>query len=269
MSFTDSIKAYLKQAGQVPRLTADDERALAGRIAQGDTEAARHLAAANLKLVVSIALRYRNKGLPLADLIGEGNVGLMYAVEKYDPDKGRFSTYATYWIRQTIGRSIVNTAGLVRLPVYVAELRCKLYKRSVEIKSSGASPDYDDMAAEASLPVRVVERLLSKEQFGLSLDYKYEFDKSLYEQMADPSPMPHETAEESSASAGVKRVLDGLKEKERLVIERRFGFDGRPEHTLEEIASELSLTRERIRQIEVQALSKLKKSARLKNAWRE
>lgn len=269
--FTDSIKDYLHRAAKVPRLTAADEKELAGRIAKGDREAAKRMAAANLKLVVSIAIRYRGKGLPLADLIGEGNIGLIIAVERYDAAQGKFSTYATYWIRQCIGRAIFNTAGTVRLPVHVAERRNKLYKRRKEISGKHtAASDAAFLAEEHGLSEEEVDRLLGMEQFGLSLDHEYGDDETttMHNFLEDDNPTPHEAAEETQRAAHIRGWLSGLNDKQRIVIESRFGFDGNGEKTLEETAKGLNLTRERIRQIEVDALKKLRKTARFMNGWK-
>lgn len=268
MDFPDSLKDYIKRIGKTRLLTPKEEKLLAARVKGGDRAAHARMIEANLRLVVAISRRYWGKGLPPEDLISEGNIGLMIAVERYDPEQGRFSTYATYWIRQSMGRAIFNTAGLVRLPVHVAAQRSKLYRRRQTLTERGAKSDAATLARETDLSVEEVDRLLGMEQFGLSLDRECGDDRSLYELVADGSPTPFDAAETSQRAAHIRGWLAGLKEKERIVIERRFGFDGTGEKTLEETAQGLNVTRERVRQIEGNALKKLKKTARRMNAWR-
>lgn len=268
-SFTvnDSLGTYLRQAGSYALLSASQEEQLSRQIAEGNIEARKAMIEANLRLVVSIAKRYCNRGLPFSDLIQEGNIGLMKAVEKFDPNLGfKFSTYATWWIRQSITRAIADQALIIRLPVHMTESlnKVRIASRNLTI-SLGRSPTVDELAQNIGWDVRKIEYILNLNTDTVSLDTPIgeDGDSFLGDFISDESCENPETAVEGSVlQHDLHRALESLTERERKVIELRFGLaDGR-ERTLEEVGSAFNVTRERIRQIEAKALRKLRHPTR-------
>lgn len=265
----DPVRMYLKEIGRVPLLTADEEIELAQKIESGDEEAKRMLVEANLRLVVSIAKRYVGRGMLFLDLIQEGNLGLMKAVEKFDYRKGyKFSTYATWWIRQAITRAIADQARTIRIPVHMVETINKLSRvqRSL-LQSLGREPTPLEIAEEMDIPVeRVIEIMkVAQEPVSLETPIGEEDDSHLGDFITDEDA---ESPEESASFVLLREHLDGilntLTEREEKVLRLRFGLDdGRP-RTLEEVGQEFGVTRERIRQIEAKALRKLRHPSRSK-----
>ena len=265
----DITQVYLHEIGATPLLTATEEIRLARAAHGGDFLARQHMIEANLRLVVSIARHYLHRGLPLDDLIEEGNLGLIHALEKFDPERGfRFSTYATWWIRQNVERAIMNQSRTVRLPVYVVkELNIVLRamrrldrERGAQDESPGAM--LEDVARLLDRPVAEVRRLLVLNERSASLDSPLDIDPelSMSDSMADEAaedPAAHLAHQE--AEALVADWVAQLTDRQRLVVERRYGLAGQDPATLEDIASDLGLTRERVRQIQMEALSKLRK----------
>jgi RNA polymerase nonessential primary-like sigma factor len=265
----DITQVYLHEIGVTPLLTAAEEIRLARAAHAGDFLARQHMIEANLRLVVSIARHYLHRGLPLDDLIEEGNLGLIHALEKFDPERGfRFSTYATWWIRQNVERAIMNQSRTVRLPVYVVkELNIVLRamrrldrERGAQDESPGAM--LEDVARLLDRPVAEVRRLLVLNERSASLDSPLDIDPelSMSDSMADEAaedPAAHLAHQE--AEALVADWVAQLTDRQRLVVERRYGLAGQDPATLEDIASDLGLTRERVRQIQMEALSKLRK----------
>ena len=261
----DSVRMYLREIGQVALLKADEEVALAKRVEQGDVLAGKQLAEANLRLVVSIAKKYIGRGLSLLDLIQEGNIGLMKAVEKFDWHKGfKFSTYATWWIRQAITRAIADQARTIRIPVHMVETMNRLARTQRQlVQELGREPTPEEIAQEMELEVEKVNHILKISQETVSLEKQVgdEEDSSLGDFIPDEDSM---TPEEASAyellKSDVGEVLDLLTPREQKILRMRFGLDGEWAHTLEEVGKEFGVTRERIRQIEAKALMKLRKS---------
>ncbi len=265
----DITQVYLHEIGVTPLLTAAEEVRLARAAHAGDFAARQHMIEANLRLVVSIARHYLHRGLPLDDLIEEGNLGLIHALEKFDPERGfRFSTYATWWIRQNIERAIMNQSRTVRLPVYVIkELNVVLRamreldrRRGANTASPGAM--LDDVARLLDRPVEEVRHLLMLNERSASLDSPLDIDPelSLADAMADESIAdPATQIAQHESEAMVAEWVAQLTERQRLVIERRYGLGGHDATTLDLIAKDLGLTRERVRQIQMEALSKLRK----------
>jgi len=270
INIEDPVKAYLKRIGQVSLLTAEEEIELAVKIGSDDSAAARRrLAEANLRLVVSIAKRYAGRGMHFLDLIQEGNLGLIKAVEKFDHTKGfKFSTYATWWIRQAITRAIADQARTIRIPVHMVETINRVKKtRSLLLHQNGREPTSDEIAAELELlPERVREVLrIEQEPVSLQTPIGEEEDSRLGDFIPDEvSPAPADAASMTVLGEQLDRVLDTLTYREEMVLRLRFGlFDGRS-HTLEEVGKEFDVTRERIRQIEAKALRKLRHPSRSK-----
>jgi RNA polymerase primary sigma factor len=258
----ENLRVYLKEISRIPLLSREDEVALARRVRAGDAAAKARLTEANLRLVVQIARRYLNRGLPLPDLIEEGNIGLLRAVEKFDGARGtRFSTYATWWIRQAVVRALANQARTIRLPVHV-ELLLGRYKREQQRLTQALErpPTLEELAAALGTTVEQIEELEEIRQQPVSLETPVgEGAGRVSDLVADPSADP------SSAIAALFRkraelvtVLDDLAANERTVLRRRFGLEGDPPETLEAIGRRLGLTRERIRQIEGGGLRKLR-----------
>ncbi|MDP2135460.1 MAG: RNA polymerase sigma factor RpoS [Sulfuritalea sp.] len=265
----DITQIYLHEIGATPLLTAAEEVKLARAAHAGDFVARQHMIEANLRLVVSIARHYLNRGLPLDDLIEEGNLGLIHALEKFDPERGfRFSTYATWWIRQNVERAIMNQSRTVRLPIYVIkELNIVLRAMRQLDRERGAREDapgamLEDVARLLDRPIEEIRRLLALNERSASLDSPLDIDPelSMSDSMADESaedPAAHLAQQE--AEALVADWVAQLTERQRLVVERRYGLGGCDPTTLEDIATDLGLTRERVRQIQMEALSKLRK----------
>ncbi|MBO5514449.1 MAG: RNA polymerase sigma factor RpoD [Mogibacterium sp.] len=265
----DPVRMYFKEIGKVPLLTAEEERELAIRIEQGDEEAKKKLCESNLRLVVSIARRYLNRGLSFLDLIQEGNLGLIKAVEKFDYTKGyKFSTYATWWIRQAITRSIADQARTIRIPVHMVETINKLIRVSRQLlQEYGREPTSEEIAREMGISVEKVREIkkISQDPVSLETPIGEEEDSHLGDFIPDEDiPSPVDAAAYSMLQKQLREVLDTLSEREKKVLILRFGLDdGRP-RTLEEVGREFNVTRERIRQIEAKALRKLRHPSRSK-----
>mgnify|MGYP000713559134 CR=1 FL=1 len=257
-----NLALYLAEISRIPLLTREQEQELARRARAGDEEAKRRLIEANLRLVVQVARRYVNRGLPLSDLIAEGNIGLMRAVEKFQPERGtRFSTYAIWWIRHAIVRALANQARMIRLPVHVEALLGR-YAREQErlTQELGRTPTSAELAEALGLSVEEVEELEQIRRPPVSLDSPLSEEGGrvadlVADETADPSEALRRLLRERTDLAS---VLDDLTPNERLVVQRRFGLHGQPPETLEAIGRDLGLTRERIRQIEAAALRKLR-----------
>ena len=265
----DAVRMYLKEIGKVPLLTGAEERELAIRMEQGDEEAKKKLCESNLRLVVSIAKRYLNRGLSFLDLIQEGNLGLIKAVDKFDYTKGyKFSTYATWWIRQAITRSIADQARTIRIPVHMVETINKLIRISRQLlQELGREPTSEEIAKEMGITVEKVREIkkISQDPVSLETPIGEEEDSHLGDFIPDDDvPAPVEAAAYSMLKEQLMKVLDTLSDREKKVLMLRFGLeDGRP-RTLEEVGKEFNVTRERIRQIEAKALRKLRHPSRSK-----
>lgn len=267
ISSEDPIHMYLKEIGKVPLLTQEEENELSRRIRSGDEEAAKRLAEANLRLVVSIAKRYAGRGLLLLDLIQEGNLGLMKAVDKFDYQKGyRFSTYATWWIRQAITRAIADQGRTIRIPVHMVETVNRIKKVSRRlVQNLGREPSMEELARELGMPEGQVTEILQmiKEPISLEAPVGDEEDAQVGDFMPDlVFPSPSEEAAFRLMQSQLLEVLSTLTERERKVLELRFGLHDGEVHTLEEVGEEFHVTRERIRQIEAKALRKLRHPSR-------
>jgi RNA polymerase nonessential primary-like sigma factor len=259
----DATQLYLNEIGFSPLLSADEEVFYARRARQGIESARKRMIESNLRLVVKIARRYLNRGMSLLDLIEEGNLGLIHAVEKFDPERGfRFSTYATWWIRQTIERGLMNQTRTVRLPIHVVK-ELNLYLRAARELSQKLDhePSCDEIARLLDRPVEDVERMLGLNERVSSIDAPIAGDteKTLVETLADPNiPDPATQVQDDDIRANLNGWLDQLPEKQREVLARRFGLRGHEVATLEEVGEEIGLTRERVRQIQVDALKRLR-----------
>ena len=259
---TDSLQLFLKDIGKVRLLTAQEEVDLAKRIERGDLDAKQKMVESNLRLVVSIAKNYRNQGLPFLDLIQEGTLGLVRAAEKFDYRKGfKFSTYATWWIRQACQRSVANQSATIRVPVHVQERQQKLNRARQRLEVSlGRQPTVEELAKATGLKLHHVQEALDAVEASVSLNQAVgsDGDGELGDLFADrTAPDPVEEADETFQRERVRSALSGLPERERRVLELRFGFGGKESLTLEEIGRELELTRERVRQLEKSALIRL------------
>ena len=267
ISIEDPVRMYLKEIGKVPLLSADEEVELAKRMAEGDEDAKKRLAEANLRLVVSIAKRYVGRGMLFLDLIQEGKLGLIKAVEKFDYHKGfKFSTYATWWIRQAITRAIADQARTIRIPVHMVETINKLIRVSRQLlQELGREPTPEEIAAELDMPVERVREILkiSQEPVSLETPIGEEEDSHLGDFIQDDNvPVPAEAAAQTLLKEQLDEVLDTLTEREQKVLRLRFGMDDGRARTLEEVGKEFDVTRERIRQIEAKALRKLRHPSR-------
>ena len=265
----DPVRMYLKEIGKVELLTADEEKALAQRRDEGDKEARDHLAEANLRLVVSIAKRYTGRGLSFLDLIQEGNLGLLKAVEKFEWEKGfKFSTYATWWIRQSITRAIADQARTIRIPVHMVETINKTIRVQRQlVQELGREPEIEELAAETDMSPEKVRNIMRISQHPVSLEKPIgeEEDSHLGDFIPDDDiPSPEQQASFTLLKEQLNEVLGTLVKREEKVLRLRFGLDdGRP-RTLEEVGKEFGVTRERIRQIEAKALRKLRHPSRSK-----
>ena len=269
ISIDDPVRMYLKEIGKVPLLTADEEIELARRMENGDEEAKKRLAEANLRLVVSIAKRYVGRGMLFLDLIQEGNLGLIKAVEKFDYRKGyKFSTYATWWIRQAITRAIADQARTIRIPVHMVETINKLIRVSRQLlQELGRDPSPDEIAEELEMPVSKVREIMKIAQEPVSLETPIgeEEDSHLGDFIEDKEMMiPADAAAYTLLKEQLLEVLDTLTDREQKVLRLRFGLDDGRSRTLEEVGKEFNVTRERIRQIEAKALRKLRHPSRSK-----
>jgi RNA polymerase primary sigma factor len=259
----DSLRLYLRSIGRVELLTAEQEIELAKRIERGDMEAKQHMVEANLRLVVSIAKGYLGRGLTFLDLIQEGSLGLIRAVEKFDYRRGyKFSTYATWWIRQAVTRAIADKARTIRIPVHMVEkLNRVAHVERQLVQRMGREPEPAEIAAELKVSVREVRDIMRVAQLPVSLEKPVGDDEEseLGDFVADDSvESPYESAQENLQREDIQRALDALPERERQVIELRFGLRGHEPLTLEEVGRAFGVTRERIRQIETNTLKKLK-----------
>ena len=267
VSTEDPVRMYLKEIGKVPLLTAEQEIELAKRMEEGDEEAKKKLAEANLRLVVSIAKRYVGRGMLFLDLIQEGNLGLIKAVEKFDYRKGyKFSTYATWWIRQAITRAIADQARTIRIPVHMVETINKLIRVSRQLlQELGREPTSEEIAEEMNMPVERVREILkiSQEPVSLETPIGEEEDSHLGDFIQDENvPVPADAAAFTLLKEQLVEVLGTLTEREQKVLRLRFGLDDGRARTLEEVGKEFDVTRERIRQIEAKALRKLRHPSR-------
>lgn len=267
VSIEDPVRMYLKEIGKVPLLTAEEEIELAKRMELGDQEAKKRLAEANLRLVVSIAKRYVGRGMLFLDLIQEGNMGLIKAVEKFDYRKGyKFSTYATWWIRQAITRAIADQARTIRIPVHMVETINKLIRVSRQLlQELGREPTPEEIAEEMDMPVERVREILkiSQEPVSLETPIGEEEDSHLGDFIQDDNvPVPADAAAFTLLKEQLEEVLGTLTEREQKVLTLRFGLEDGRARTLEEVGKEFNVTRERIRQIEAKALRKLRHPSR-------
>ena len=273
VSIEDPVRMYLKEIGKVPLLSAEEEIELAKRMELGDQEAKKRLAEANLRLVVSIAKRYVGRGMLFLDLIQEGNLGLIKAVEKFDYRKGyKFSTYATWWIRQAITRAIADQARTIRIPVHMVETINKLIRVSRQLlQELGREPTPEEIAAEMNMPVERVREILkiSQEPVSLETPIGEEEDSHLGDFIQDDNvPVPADAAAFTLLKEQLEEVLGTLTEREQKVLTLRFGLEDGRARTLEEVGKEFNVTRERIRQIEAKALRKLRHPSRSRsNLW--
>lgn len=259
----DSINFYFGEIKKIDLLSAEEERALSKKVAAGDREARKRMIEANLRLVVNIARKYLNKGFPLEDLVEEGNIGLIKAVERFRPTKGcRFSTYATFWIRQTIDRAIANQGNTVRLPIHITTDIAKVSRASKELMMElNREPNSAEIAEKTGLSGRYVKKLdiVSKKSFSLESIIPDGSDLTLLDKLEDDKyPTPAENIEFSNRAERVKGLLGMLDDNEKAILKLRFGFGDEEPHTLEEIGNSFGVTRERVRQIESKALGKLR-----------
>ena len=269
ITIDDPVKVYLKEIGRVPLLSSEEEIELAIRISDGDVAAKQRLSEANLRLVVSIAKRYLGRGMQFLDLIQEGNLGLIKAVEKFDYTKGfKFSTYATWWIRQAITRAIADQARTIRIPVHMVETINKVKKvQSQLLHQNGHEPSADEISKEIDMPVDKVREIMRVAQEPVSLETPIgeEEDSHLGDFIEDhTSQSPSEVAEGNMLKEQLIQVLNTLTPREEKVLRLRYGLDDSHPRTLEEVGKEFNVTRERIRQIEAKALRKLRHPNRLK-----
>ncbi len=263
----DSVRLYLREIGKIPLLNAEEELELAKRVVDGDKRAKDKMAEANMRLVVSIAKRYSGRGLDFLDLIQEGNTGLLRAVEKFDPDKGfKFSTYATWWIRQAITRAIADQARTIRIPVHMVETINKLLRTQRRMTQElNREPTIEELAKELEMEPEKVEYVIKIKQDITSLDAGVgrdgeDEDSVLGDFIEDEEgATPEESATSQLLKEQVQSVLSTLSEREQKIIKMRFGLENGKSHTLEEVGQEFAVTRERIRQIEAKALAKLRK----------
>ena len=264
----DSVRMYLREIGKIPLLSAEEEMELAKKAMAGDRKAKDRMAEANMRLVVSIAKRYSGRGLDLLDLIQEGNTGLLRAVDKFDPEKGfKFSTYATWWIRQAITRAIADQARTIRIPVHMVETINKLMRTQRRLTQElNRDPTNEELAKEMDMEVEKIEHIMKIKQDITSLDAGIGRDDNDGEESTlgdfiedEDTASPEESASSQLLKEQVREILGSLSDRERKILEMRFGLNGTKSHTLEEVGLEFAVTRERIRQIEAKALLKLRK----------
>ena len=263
----DSVRLYLREIGKIPLLSPEEEAELAQRVVKGDKKAKDKMVEANMRLVVSIAKRYSGRGLDLIDLIQEGNTGLLRAVEKFDPEKGfKFSTYATWWIRQAITRAIADQARTIRIPVHMVETINKVLRASRKLTQElNREPTIEEIAKDMDMEIEKVEYVMRIKQDIASLDASVgrdgeDEDSVLGDFVEDEERIsPEDSAANQLLKEQIASILSTLSEREQKIIKLRFGIGGGRPHTLEEVGAEFSVTRERIRQIEAKALSKLRK----------
>ncbi len=259
----DATRIYLSEIGFSPLLTAEEEVYFARRVGQGDEAARRRMIESNLRLVVKIARRYMNRGLPLLDLIEEGNLGLIHAVKKFDPERGfRFSTYATWWIRQTIERAIMNQTRTIRLPIHVIK-EINVYLRAARqlTQQLDRDPTAEEIALVLDKPLEEVERLLGLNERVTSANNPVtrESDRSLLDAIPDDDSVdPSRQVQNEDLHDVLEKWLLRLSDKQRAVVERRFGLHGYDKATLEQVGEEIGVTRERVRQIQMAALTRLR-----------
>ena len=263
----DSVRLYLREIGKIPLLSAEEEMDLARRIVEGDKKAKDKMAEANMRLVVSIAKRYSGRGLDFLDLIQEGNTGLLRAVEKFDPDKGfKFSTYATWWIRQAITRAIADQARTIRIPVHMVETINKLLRTQRRMTQElNREPTIEELSKELDMEPEKIEYVIKIKQDISSLDAGVgrdgEDDDSVLQDfiLDEDTVSPEDSASNQLLKEQVQEILSSLSDREQKIVRMRFGLDNGKNHTLEEVGQEFAVTRERIRQIEAKALAKLRK----------
>src|SRR5471030_1268825 len=260
------IKIYLREIGQIPLLTAEEEITLAARIKKGDKKARTHMIRANLRLVVKIAHDYANLGLPLLDLISEGNIGLMKAVERFDPAKGgKLSTYAAWWIKQSIKRALANQSKTIRLPVHLVDKISKMRRTAMMLTEQlGREPTDEELAIELQIPTSKVAHLKSVSVRPTSLDAPIgeDGDSATFGDIVgdDSAVSPFESLQERNQNSDLSEMVNSLDKREAEIIKLRFGLEGRDELTLEEVGKRFHVTRERIRQVEYLAISKMRKA---------
>jgi RNA polymerase primary sigma factor len=255
---------YMREMGQVPLLTIEEEIQLAAQIQRGNEEARQHMIRANLRLVVKIAREYEGLGLPLLDLINEGNIGLMKAVDKFDPAKGaKFSTYSSWWIKQSIRRAIANQAKTIRLPSHVIEKLCRLRKAAIKLQEElGREPSNDELAEEVGLPAKKVAslRLAAIRPASLEMSLGEDETSRLVDLVPDErAENPFRELDDKNTTGLLRELIQRLDQREARILRYRFGLDGGSEKTLEEVGRYFGVTRERIRQLQNAALVKLRK----------
>jgi RNA polymerase nonessential primary-like sigma factor len=261
-NFSDVTRLYLREIGAAPLLSAAEEIRLSRLAQSGDLESRNRMIESNLRLVVKIARRYSNRGMPLLDLIEEGNLGLMRAVEKFDPERGfRFSTYATWWIRQNIERALMNQVRMVRLPVHVVkELNVCLRARRELLQKSCQEPPPEEIAERALKPASVVKKLLSLDECTTSLDAQSTQGSGVADELwsSNPASEPCSVLQQQEVKQLLHHWLHELPVRHQEVLARRFGLNGHQVDTLENVGAEIGLTRERVRQIQIEGLQQLK-----------
>ncbi|MGC3964633.1 MAG: RNA polymerase sigma factor RpoS [Rhodocyclaceae bacterium] len=270
----DVTQIYLNEIGVNPLLTAEEEAALARRVRKGDFEARQKMIERNLRLVVNIAKHYLNRGIPLLDLVEEGNLGLMHALEKFDPERGfRFSTYATWWIRQNIERAIMNQSRTIRLPVHVVKELNQVLRAQRQLEArSGATTNIESIAERLQRPVDEVRAILALNEHTASLDAPLDIDPNLSigESLADDQAESPETSiHTNEVETLIREWISQLTDKQRLVIQYRYGLDDVEVQTLEDLAAQLGLTRERVRQIQLEALAQLRRILKRRGVSRD
>ncbi|MDR3214147.1 MAG: RNA polymerase sigma factor RpoS [Azoarcus sp.] len=272
--FSDATQRYLSEIGINPLLSAEEEAALTRQVRCGDFKARQTMIECNLRLVVNIAKHYLNRGIPLLDLVEEGNLGLIHALEKFEPERGfRFSTYATWWIRQNVERAIMNQSRTIRLPVHVSKELNQIVRaqRQIEASTQGGS-SASEIASCLDKPVDDVRAILALNERAISLDAPLDIDPSLSvgESLADDSIDPPDSIiQNAEVETLLRNWIAALADKQRLVIRHRYGIDDCEVLTLEELASQLGITRERVRQIQIEALAQLRKMLRRRGISRD